>query len=77
MISGGFFESGQDGVDALLGEVLGGGAVSSGVKSQMLRQIRDPEIQAELKKAARPLMIEGAVYVAGAVALVLLLLGRR
>ena len=38
MISGGFYETGQEGIDELLGSVLGGGAVSGGVKSQMLQQ---------------------------------------
>lgn len=77
MIRGGYYESGQNGLDALLGEVLGGGAVQTGVKSQLITQIRDPEVQAELRAAARPLMIEGALYVAGAVAIVMFAMGRR
>ena len=71
------YESGQAPLDELLGQVLGGGAVQQGVKGQLISQIRDPEVQAELRSVARPLMIEGALYVAGAVAIVMLVMNRR
>jgi hypothetical protein len=67
-------ESGQaDPFGDILGDVIGGGAVQGGVKQQLLAQLQDPDVQAQLRTAARPLMLEAAAYIFGAVALALVL----
>ena len=53
--------------------VLSGGAVQSGVKQQLIAQLQDPQVQAQLRAAARPVVLEAAAYMFAAVALALIL----
>lgn len=66
-------ESGQ--ID--IGKIIDIDGVGSALEKATVDAISSPAVQDELTKVARPLMLETAAYVAGAVAIVLLLLGRR
>jgi hypothetical protein len=77
MIVGGYYEAGQgNGLGQLVQEIVGGGALQSGVTTQLVAQLQDPEVKAQVRRAARPLMLEAAAYIFGAVALALILFRR-
>lgn len=60
-----------------IGKILDIQGVGKALEKATVDAISSQAVQDELYKTARPLMLETAAYVAGAVAIVLLLLGRR
>lgn len=69
-----YSETGQaDPLGDLLGDVISGGAVQSGITNQLVAQLEDPQVRAQLRAAARPVMLEAAAYMFAAVALAMIL----
>lgn len=58
------WETGQD-----LSALLGAGTMQKAAKTAALGVLQDPEIQDEIRAAARPVLLEGAAYMALAVVL--------
>lgn len=59
-------------VDDAVQRVVAGPEMTQAVKTLLIANLQDPEVRAEIAQAARPVAIEGALYVAGAIALVML-----
>ena len=61
------------GIEEILGQVVGGGAVTGALKEQAITTLQSPEVRAELRAALRPALLEAAAVMVDGVAVVLYL----